>query len=109
VIETYKKTVQENEVYIIKKFKVQEATTSTTCTIFNDEAKRILKIIVSKLLDLLQGNDSEVPKVIQELYVGSFIFRFKLNERNLIEGRQGYLVTRTFIPDDVLKEKIKND
>jgi hypothetical protein len=64
---------------------------------------------VSELLDLLQVNDSEVPKVIQELYGKSFIFRFKLNERNLIEGRQRYLVTRTFISNDVLDEKFKND
>jgi predicted transcriptional regulator len=64
---------------------------------------------VSELLDLLQVNDSEVPKVIQELYGKSFIFRFKLNERNLTEGRQRYLVTRTFIPNDVLDEKFKND
>jgi hypothetical protein len=38
-----------------------------------------------------------------------FIFRFKLNERNLTEGRQGYLVTRTYIADDMLEEKFIND
>jgi hypothetical protein len=64
---------------------------------------------MSELLDLLQVNDSEVPKVIQELYGKSFIFRFKLNERNLTEGKQRYLVARTFIPNDVLDEKFKND
>jgi C4-type Zn-finger protein len=90
-------------------FEISDHTTRTTCSIFDDEAKRILKIIVPELLDLLQGNNSEVTKVIQELYGKSFIFRFKLNERNLTEERQGYLVTRTFIPDDVLEEKFKND
>jgi hypothetical protein len=91
------------------RFQISDHTASTTCTIFDDEAKRILKITVSELLDLLQGNNDEVPKVIQELYEKLFIFRFKLNERNLTEGRQGYLVIRTFIPDDVLEEKFKND
>jgi ATP-dependent Zn protease len=66
------------------RFKISDHTTSTTCTIFDNETKRILKITVSELLDLLQENDSEVSKVIQELYEKSFIFRFKLNERNLI-------------------------
>jgi hypothetical protein len=91
------------------RFEISDHTTSTTCTIFDDEAKRILKITVSEILDLLQGNDSEVPKIIQELYGKSFIFRFKLNERNLTEGGQGYLVTMTFILDDVLEQKFKND
>jgi hypothetical protein len=60
---------------------------------------------MSELLDLVEGNNDEVPKVIQELYAKIFIFRFKLNKRNLTEGRRGYLVTRTFIPDDMLWKK----
>jgi hypothetical protein len=61
---------------------------------------------VPELPDLVQGNNDEVPKVIQELMKKIFIFRFKLNERNLTEGRQGYLVIRTYIPDDMLEKKI---
>jgi hypothetical protein len=64
---------------------------------------------VPELLDLVEGNNDEVPKVIQELYEKIFIFRFKLNERNLMEGRQGYLVTMTYISDDMLEEKFIND
>jgi hypothetical protein len=47
-----------------------------------------------------------VPRVIHELYENVFIFYFKLNEVNLTEGRQGYLVRRTFVPDDKLEKKI---
>jgi hypothetical protein len=90
-------------------FQISDHTTSTTCTIFDDEAKKLLKITVSELLDLVKGNNDEVPKVIHELYRQIFIFRFKLNEWNLTEGRQGYLVTRTFIPDDMLEKKFIND
>jgi hypothetical protein len=61
---------------------------------------------VPELPDLVKGNNDEVPKVIQELMEKIFIFRFKLNERNLTEGRQGYLVIRTYIPDDMLEKKI---
>jgi hypothetical protein len=64
-----------------------------------------LKITVPELPDLVQGNNDEVPKVIQELMEKIFIFRFKLHERNLTEGRQGYLVIRTYIPDDMLEKK----
>jgi hypothetical protein len=60
---------------------------------------------VPELPDLVKGNNDEVPKVIQELMEKIFIFRFKLNERNLTEGRQGYLVIRTYIPDDMLEKK----
>jgi hypothetical protein len=68
---------------------ISDHTTSTTCTIFDDEANRLLKITVSELLNLVQGNNDEVPKVIQELMGKIFIFRFKLNERNLAKEGKG--------------------
>jgi hypothetical protein len=58
---------------------------------------------------MLQGNMDDVPKVIQELYGKFFIFQFMLNEINLIEGRQGYLVTRTFIPNENLRTRFLTD
>jgi hypothetical protein len=50
-----------------------------------------------------------VPQVIQKLYGMLYIFQFKLNKKNLTEGRQGYLVRRTFIPDDKAEEKFMMD
>jgi hypothetical protein len=50
-----------------------------------------------------------VPQVIQKLYGKLYIFQFKLNDKNLTEGRQGYLVRRTFIPDDKIEENIMMD
>ena len=50
-----------------------------------------------------------MPKIIQQLYGKVLIFRFKLNSNNLTEGRQGYLVKRTYIPDDKLEKKFMND
>ena len=63
---------------------------------------------MSELLDSLEGNNEDVPKVVQQLYGKVFIFCFKLNDSNLIEGRQGYLVKRTYIPDDNLERKLMN-
>jgi hypothetical protein len=60
------------------------------------------------MLDSLEGNTENVPKAIQNLYEKVLIFRFKLNDSNLTEGRQGYLVRRTYIPDDNLERKINN-
>jgi hypothetical protein len=51
----------------------------------------------------------DVPRVIHELYGKVFIFYFKLNEVNLTEGRQRYLVRRTFVPDVKLEEIFVND
>jgi hypothetical protein len=53
------------------------------CTIFDDEARKLLKTLVLDLLESLQGDVDDVPKVIQELYEKLFIFRFKLNEINV--------------------------
>jgi hypothetical protein len=78
------------------------------CTIFDDEARKLLKTLVLDLLESLQGDVDDVPKVIQELYGKLFIFRFKLNEINVTEGRQGYLAKKAFIHDDKL-EKIFKD
>jgi hypothetical protein len=60
------------------------------------------------MLDSLEGNTENVPKAIQNLYEKILIFRLKLNDSNLTEGRQGYLVKRTYIPDDNLERKINN-
>jgi hypothetical protein len=73
-----------------------------------------IKILVSTLLDPTEHKRDlappiNEPKVIQELYQKLFIYQFKLNERNLTEGRQGYLVTRTFIPDEKHEKKFLND
>jgi hypothetical protein len=43
---------------------ISDNTTSTTRTIFDDEARKLLKTSVSDLLESLQGNIDDVPKVI---------------------------------------------
>jgi hypothetical protein len=78
------------------------------CTIFDDEARKLIKTLVPDLLESLQGIVDDVLKVIQELYGKLFIFRFMLNEINVTEGRQGgYLVKKTFIHDDKLEKNSK--
>ena len=58
------------------------------CTIFDDEAQRLLKINVTALLESLNGRTEEIPKNIQNHYEESFIFQFKLNNQNFTEGSQ---------------------
>jgi hypothetical protein len=90
------------EIYVVHSFfcrywlrcQISDNIASTTCIIFDDEVRKLLKTSISDLLESLQGNIDDVPKVIQELYGKLFIFRFKLNEINVTEGRQGYLVKR---------------
>lgn len=65
----------------------------------------MLKITTTNLLDSLSGQIEEVPKVIQQLYGKTLIFRFKLSDQNLTEGKEYYLVKKTFEPDDKLEYK----
>jgi hypothetical protein len=87
------------------RLEISDYTTSTTCTIFDDEAKRMIGKSIFNLLELNEGNTEDVPKIIQQLYGKVFIFQFKLNSQNLTEGRQGYLVRRAFIPDEKLEKE----
>ncbi|TVT98824.1 hypothetical protein EJB05_55839, partial [Eragrostis curvula] len=91
------------------RFQISDHTTTTTCTIFDDDAQRLLKINVTSLLDSLDGKSEDVPKLIQQLYGKTFIFQFKLNNENLTEGKPNYLVKRTFIPNDALELRYSND
>jgi hypothetical protein len=84
------------------RFDISDHTISTTCTIFDAEAKKIIGIGISELLHSLEGNTEDVTKVIQNLRGKVFIFCFKLNDSNLVEGRQGFLVNRTYVPEDNL-------
>lgn len=61
------------------------------------------------MLESLNGRTDEIPKNIHNLYGESFIFRFKLNNQNLTEGKPGYLVKKKFVPDDKLEAKFLND
>jgi hypothetical protein len=84
----------------------------TTCTIFDVEARRMLNTSITNLLDSSRGNPEDVPKVIEQLYGKIFIFQFRLNNYNLTEGRQGYVVRKTFVPDEKLEKEMfraKND
>jgi hypothetical protein len=50
-----------------------------------------------------------VPKCVLQLYEKIFIFRFKINSQNLTEERQGYVIRKTFIPDDKFKKETSHD
>jgi hypothetical protein len=55
-------------------FEISDCTTKTTCTIFDDETRRMLNTSVINLLDSSRGNPEDVPKVIEQLYGKIFIF-----------------------------------
>ncbi|KAM0896059.1 hypothetical protein ACQ4PT_023433 [Festuca glaucescens] len=85
------------------RLQISDHTATTSCTLFDEEAKRMLNTSVSMLLDSLDGKSQEVPKVIQQLCGRRLIFRFKLNNKNLTLGMQNYAVKKTFVPDDKLE------
>jgi len=63
---------------------------------------------ITDLLDSLNGKSEEIPKVIQQLCGKTFIFRFMLKEQNLTEGKEYYLVKKTFEPDEKLELQYSN-
>ena len=69
----------------------------------------MLKTTISNMLDSLNGNYEEVPKSIQQLCGKTLIFRFKLSDHNLTEGKEYYLVKRTFELNDTLEMKHFDD
>jgi hypothetical protein len=91
------------------RFEISDYTASTTCTIFDDEAKRMLNITVLNLLESFEGNIEDVPKSILQLYGKVYIFQFKMNNPNLTEGRQGYVVRKAFIPIEKLEKDLLDD
>jgi len=91
------------------RLQISDHTTSTTCSIFDDEAQRMLKTTITNMLDSLNGNYEEVPKSIQQLCGKALIFRFKLSDHNLTEGKEYYLVKRTFELNDKLEMKHFDD
>jgi len=69
----------------------------------------MLKTTITNMLDSLNGNYEEVPKSIQQLCGKTLIFRFKLSDHNLTEGKEYYLVKRTFELNDKLEMKYFDD
>ena len=50
------------------RLRISDHTTTTTCSIFDDDAKkRILKKTITILLESLNGEFEEVPKIIEQL------------------------------------------
>ena len=88
---------------------ISDHTATTSCTLFDEEAERMLNTSVSFLLDSLDGKSEEVPKIIQELCRQRLIFRLKLNNKNLTLGMQNYAVKKIFVPDEKLEKRYLED
>ncbi|RLM52864.1 hypothetical protein C2845_PMPSC011933 [Panicum miliaceum] len=90
------------------RLQISDHTETTTCSIFDDEAQKMLKMTITDLLDSLNGKSEEIPKVIQQLCGKTLIFRFMLKDQTLIEGKEYYLVKKTFEPDEKLELQYSN-
>ncbi|KAE8768691.1 hypothetical protein D1007_59809 [Hordeum vulgare] len=91
------------------RLQISDHSATTSCTLFDEEAERMLNTLVSFLLDSLDGKCEEVPKIIQELCGQRLIFRFKLNNKNLTLGMQNYAVKKIFVPDEKLDKRYLED
>ena len=91
------------------RLQISDHSATTSCTLFDEEAERMLNTSVSFLLDSLDGKSEEVPKIIQELCRQRLIFRLKLNNKNLTLGMQNYAVKNIFVPDEKLEKRYLED
>lgn len=69
---------------------MSDETASTTLTLFDKDAQKLLNTTASKLLE--QESNKEIPSLLQNLCQRKLIFEIKLTDHNLKEGSQNYTV-----------------
>ncbi|XP_044966662.1 uncharacterized protein LOC123426831 [Hordeum vulgare subsp. vulgare] len=81
------------------KLEICDLSATTTCTMFEAEAKKLIKQSASFLIDRDDFDIHEHTKQIQKICGQKLIFQFKLNDYNLKYGYQEYTVHRIFFID----------
>nr|XP_004516852.1 uncharacterized protein LOC101502235 [Cicer arietinum] len=89
--------------YPAPRFKIQlrvsDETSTTTFTMFDKEAQKLLNTTATQLLEKL--DNIERPSTLQNLCNRKLIFEIRLSDKNLKEGSQTYTITRTFVPANI--------
>ncbi|KAE8787748.1 hypothetical protein D1007_38213 [Hordeum vulgare] len=81
------------------KLEICDLSATTTCTMFEAEAKKLIKQSASFLIDRDDFDIHEQTKQIQKICGQKLIFQFKLNDYNLKYGYQEYTIHRIFFID----------
>ena len=82
-----------------QKLEICDMSATTTCTMFEAEAKKLIKQSASFLIERDDCDIHEQTKQIQKICGQRLIFQFRLNDYNLKYGYQDYTVHRIFFMD----------
>ena len=70
----------------------------TTFVLFDEEAEKLVRHPARKFVEQLGAETKEVPKEMLALIEKSYVFRLKLSNHNLKDGREDYTVNKIFEP-----------
>ena len=81
------------------KLEICDHTATTTCTMFETEAKKLIKQSARFLIDRDDCDIHEQAEKFQKICGQRLIFQFRLNDYNFKYGYQDYTVHRIFFMD----------
>ncbi|CAL4993475.1 unnamed protein product [Urochloa decumbens] len=82
------------------KLEIDDSTTTMSCTMFDSEAKKLIKQPASSLIDTEYGDIKDKTNVIQKICGKTLIFQFRLDDYNLKFGYPDYTIHRIFLLND---------
>ena len=80
-----------------QKLEICDMSATTTCTMFEAEAKKLIKQSASVLIERDDCDIHEQTKQIQKICGQRLIFQFRQNDYNFKYGYQDYTVHRIFL------------
>lgn len=79
----------------------------TTFILFNNIAEPLLDTSANKIVNKSNSN-KDIPKEFESLLGKDIIFKLRLNDYNLVEGKHNFTVGEIFEPRQVLEEEYES-
>nr|XP_017221707.1 PREDICTED: replication protein A 70 kDa DNA-binding subunit D-like [Daucus carota subsp. sativus] len=87
--------------------KVKDKSGDTTFILFNNIAEPLLDTSANKIVNK-SNNNKDIPKEFESLLGKDIIFKLRLNDYNLVEGKHNFTVGEIFEPRQVLEEEYES-
>jgi len=90
---------------------VSDTSDSTTFTIFDKEAEKLIGKTAKELAHMQFETSTEniIPREIEAIVSREYVFQLKLTEYNLIKGLENYTITKVFELLDAKQANIQKD
>ena len=80
--------------------RIKDKTGETTCVLFNVVAEKMLDTSAHKLLNKQPIGSIDIPVEVQTLIGKEYVFKLKLNEYNIVHGRENFTVVSLWVSDE---------